>query len=74
MNRDTQEKGEMDSPSTLVSSRKNVEGRRREGEMCGSDIIGSESDRWRRVERMDILNADTALSERPHRHDIKTLK
>lgn len=23
---------------------------------------------------MDILNADTTLSERPHRHDIKTLK
>lgn len=33
------------------------------------DRIGDGDD-----ERMDILNADTALSERPHRHDIKTLK
>lgn len=41
-----------------------------------SGIIGSESDR--RGDAVsgahDILSADTALSERPHRHDIKTLK
>lgn len=35
------------------------------------DRIGDGDDE---PECMDILNADTTLSKRPHRHDIKTLK
>lgn len=68
---------EIDFPLHLLASylRKSAEERGRTGDtapvLSVPDQIGGGDDE---PERMDILNADTALSERPHRHDIKTLK
>lgn len=69
---------EIDSPLHLLASylRKSAKGTRgRTGDtapvLSVPNRIGSGDDE---PERMDLLNADTALSERPHRHDIKTLK